>query len=145
LLIGNGPEVGKIETLLHEYPDGIKFIPFIPHNEMPKYYQLCDIFIIPRPSTISAETLIPLKILEAMAMGKPVLASDVGGLAEVIKHRVNGYLFEKGNMDEFIKILFQILDEDYNAIGRKARESVLKEYTWKKSAKILEDIYKNFI
>ncbi len=51
---------------------------------MPDYYFTSDIFIIPRPSTISSELVTPLKLLEAMSMESVVLGSNVGGISEVI-------------------------------------------------------------
>lgn len=145
LFIGQGPEAEKIRDLSQEYPKSIRYIPYISHEEMPIYYQLCDVFIVPRPSTISSETLTPLKLLEVMAMEKTVLASNVGGISEVIKHRYNGYLFKKGSMESFRQILLNILDENCVQIGKKARESIIKEYTWKKSTDILQKIYRKFL
>jgi len=112
---------------------------------MPVYYQLCDVFMIPRPSTLSAETLTPLKILEAMAMEKVVLVSNVGGMAEAIRHGENGYLFSKGNIGELKRVLLNIIQEDCIGIGKNARESVLKKYTWEISANILQKIYRRLI
>lgn len=139
---GHGPEENKIIALSRKYTQ-VKFLPMVPFDEMPAYYRMCDAFIIPRPSTISAETVTPLKLLEAMAMEKPVLGSNVGGIAEVIKHDENGYLFEKGNMESFKKTLLEVLDADNKKIGRNARKTVADNYTWDKSAKVLQKVYKD--
>jgi glycosyltransferase involved in cell wall biosynthesis len=141
IFIGHGPEESRISSLCQEYPQNVKFLPMVPYSEMPVYYQLCDAYVIPRPSTISAETLIPLKLLEAMAMAKPVLGSDVGGIAEVIKHEENGYLFEKGNVLDFKKSLLEVLDADNSQIGRNARKTIEQGYTWDESARILQKLY----
>lgn len=106
---------------------------------------MCDAFVIPRPSTISAETVTPLKLLEAMAMEKPVLGSNVGGISEVIKHCENGYLYEKGNMESFKKTLLDVLDGDNSQIGKNARKTVAENYTWEKSAKILQKVYEDLV
>ena len=143
VFIGHGPEEDKIIALSKKYPKNVKFLPMVHYDEMPIYYQMCNLFIIPRPSTISAETVTPLKLLEAMAMEKPVLGSNVGGIAEIIKHGENGYLFEKGNMDSFKKTLLEVLDADNRQIGRNARKTVVDNYTWDKSAKILQRVYED--
>ena len=115
------------------------------YDEMPVYYQMCDLFVIPRPSTISAEIVTPLKLLEVMAMEKPVLGSTVGGIAEVINHEENGYLFEKGNMESFKKTLLEVLDMDNSQIGTNARKTIVDNYTWDKSAKILQKVYEDLV
>ena len=144
VFIGHGSEEDNIVTLSMKFPQ-VKFLPMVPYNDMPIYYQMCDIFVIPRPSTISAETITPLKLLEVMAMEKPVLGSNVGGITEVIKHGENGYLFEKGNMESFKKMLLEVLDADSRQIGRNARRTILENYTWDKSAKILQQVYEELV
>jgi len=145
LFIGQHPEEKRLIALFGEYPQKVKFLSTVPYDEMPIYYQLCDVFVIPRPSTISAETLTPLKLLEVMAVGKPVLGSNVGGITEVIKHRGNGYLFEKGNMKNFKETLLEALDVDNRQIGKNARKTVVENYTWDKSAEILRRVYEGLV
>lgn len=141
VLIGRGPEENKLAVLSKLYPKNIKFLGVIPYEQMPIYYQVADVFIIPRPSTMLAETVTPLKLLEAMAMEKTVLGSDVGGIAEVIRHGENGYLFEKGNMESFKETLLEVLDMGNTQIGKNARKTIVDNYTWDKSAKILQKVY----
>jgi len=144
VFIGHGPEEDRIIACSKKYPQ-VKFLPMVHYDEMPIYYQMCDLFVIPRPSTISAETVTPLKLLEVMAMEKPVLGSNVGGIAEVIRHGENGYLFEKGNMESFKKMLLEVLDADSRQIGRNARRTIVENYTWDKSAKILQQVYEELV
>ena len=140
LFIGRGTEEGKIITLSKKYTQ-VNYLPMVPYSDMPIYYQLCDLFVIPRPSSISTETITPLKLFEVMAMEKPVLGSNVGGIAEIIKHGENGFLFEKGNLESFKNTLLEILDTDTNQIGKNARKMIVDNYTWDKSAKILQKVY----
>ena len=144
VFIGHGPEEDEIIALSKKYPQ-VRVLPMVHYDEMPLYYQMCDLFLIPRPSTISAETVTPLKLLEAMAMEKPVLGSNVGGIAEVIRHGENGYLFEKGNMESFKRTLLELLDTDNTQIGRNARKTIVENYTWDKSAKILQKVYEDLV
>jgi glycosyltransferase involved in cell wall biosynthesis len=145
LFVGYGPERDRVLSLSQRYPRNVKFLSPVSHNKMPIYYQMCDLFLIPRPSTISTETLIPLKILEAMAMQKPVLASNVGGITEVIRHRENGYLFEKGDMGSLKQVLMHVLDNDYSQVCRKARKTVVTKYRWEKSVAALREIYQQLL
>lgn len=142
VFIGHGPEDYKIIELSKKYPQ-VKFLSMVPYDEMQIYYQMCDAFVIPRPSTISAETITPLKLLEAMAMEKPVLGSNVGGIAEVITHGENGYLYKKGNMESLKVTLLEVLDNNNNQVGRNGRKTVEEKYSWDKSTKILQKVYED--
>lgn len=145
LFIGSGPEVENVMMLARKYSERIKYLSSVPYEEMPFYYQICDAFIIPRPSSFPAELITPLKLLEVMAMKKPVLGSDVGGISEVIDHGVNGYLFSKGDMESFKKELNRILDSGNRYVGKNARKKIIDNYNWNKSAQLLSNIYKNLI
>jgi len=145
LFVGYGPERDRVLSLSQRYPRNVKYLSPVPHDRMPIYYQMCDLFLIPRPSTISTETLTPLKLLETMAMEKLILASNVGGIAEVIRHGQNGYLFEKGNMESLKQVLMHVLDNDYSQVCRKARKMVVKKYRWENSAGALQEVYQQLL
>ncbi|QUH22625.1 glycosyltransferase family 4 protein [Methanobacterium alkalithermotolerans] len=140
IFIGPGPLKKEIIQLSKKYSQ-IRYIPTVPYEQMPLYYQLCDNFIIPRPSSPSAETIIPLKLLEAMAMERVVLGSNVGGISELINDGNNGYLFEKGNKEDLFDSLINILNSNQKKLGKKARKTVERDYTWDKSALKLKKIY----
>lgn len=144
VFVGQRPQARRLAVLAKEYPQNVKFLPMVPYQEMPAYYQMCDLFVIPRPSTISSETVTPLKLLEVMAMGRPVLGSNVGGISEVIRDGENGYLFEKGNLESLKKSLLEVLATDSTQIGNKARKTIVERYTWDRSVKILEKVYQDF-
>lgn len=104
----------------------------VPHNKVLDYYSIMDIMVYPRKSLRLTELVTPLKPLEAMAMGKPVIASDVGGLRELIEHNRTGILFETGN-DAGCAASIQTLMDDPGlraALGGNARDFVRKERTW---------------
>jgi len=141
VFIGHGPEENKIVTLSEKYPQ-VRFLSMVHYSEMPVYYQMCDVLVIPRPSTISSETVTPLKLAEAMAMEKPVLGSNVGGITEMIRHGENGYLFKKGDGGSFTRTLAEVLDDKNTQVGKNARKTIVENnYTWDKSAEILQRVY----
>jgi len=142
MFVGQGPYFQQIYKISKEYPQ-VKLIPTVKHDLMPLYYQSSDLFIIPRPSTLSSELVTPLKLLEAMAMKSVVLGSDVGGIKEVIKNEKNGYLFEKDNFDSFNNALITALEADNSKIAKNARKTILNEYNWDKSAEKLKNVYDN--
>lgn len=144
LFIGHGPEKYRIDSLCELFPQ-VKYLPMVKYDDMPLFYQMCDIFIIPRPSTVSAELISPLKLLEAMSMEKTVLCSNVGGIAEIIKDRKNGYLFQKDNLKDLKCKLIDIIDVNTDKTSKNARKTIEKGYTWDKSADILQSTYDNLI
>jgi len=85
----------------------------------------------------------PLKPLEAMAMGKALVASDVGGHKELIRDGENGVLFEAGDQDSLARALQELIDND---LKRKALEQygpvwVTKHHTWERTTSVYRDIY----
>lgn len=140
LFIGQGPYFQQIEKMSKKYPQ-IKLLTSVKHESMSLYYQTSDLFIIPRPSTISSELVTPLKLLEAMSTESIVLGSDVGGIKDVVKNGANGYLYKKDNPKSLQNSLIEAIEKDNNEIGKNARKTILTEYNWDKSAKKLKNIY----
>lgn len=140
LFIGQGPYFQQIKKMAKEYPQ-IKLLTSVKHEFMPAYYQTSDIFIIPRPSTLSSELVTPLKLLEAMSTESIVLGSDVGGITDVVEHEINGYLYKKDSPKSFHDSLMDVIEKNNNKIGKNARKTILKEYNWDKSAKKLQNVY----
>jgi glycosyltransferase involved in cell wall biosynthesis len=141
-----GPTNNKnLSELTTSHPASVRIINAVRYEDMPAYYAMSDVFIIPRPSTISSETIVPLKLLEVMAMGKTVLASDVGGLAEVIRDGENGYLFRKSDMLSLKTKLHQALAADNSKIQAGARNTIIAKYTWKKAVESLLNVYNRLV
>ncbi len=92
----------------------------VPHAEVTRYYGLVDVLAFPRIPMRLTELVTPLKPLEAMAQGKLVVASDVGGHRELIEHGKNGWLFPAGNVTELAKIIVSTLENTQQA--RKVTE-----------------------
>jgi spore coat protein SA len=121
----------------------IVFTNFIPPKKIPYVYQLADIVVIP---SIWQEPFGRVN-LEAMAATKAVVASDRGGIPEVIKHEENGFIISldkyKEELVESISTLLQSeeLREEY---GKRGLELV-KEFSWSKTANKYLDIYRELL
>src|SRR5262249_35233772 len=87
------PGAGEGGRLAEPLGSTVVFAGRVPHAEIRRLYSLIDVFVCPRRRMRLTELVTPLKPLEAMAMGKPVLASDVGGLKELVSHETTGLLF----------------------------------------------------
>lgn len=144
VFMGNGPYYNKINELSKKISQ-VNLLKTVNHELMPDYYLSSDIFIIPRPSTVSSELVTPLKLLEAMSMESVVLGSNVGGINEVITSGENGYLYEKDDPKSFYDSLINITEKNNNRVRKNARKTILTKYNWDKSAEKLKKIYDSLI
>lgn len=123
--------------------DHVIFAGRVPHNDVQKVYSVVDILIYPRLSVRVTEIVTPLKPLEAMAQGRIVIASDVGGHRELISDCETGFLFRAGDVvalaDAVDAVLMQ--RESWGRIRVQARRYVESERTWKASVARYSDTY----
>lgn len=114
----------------------------VPYSFMPNIYNSSDIVIVP-----SLYENCPLVVLEAMSSGKIVIASNVGGIPEIIQNGKNGFLFEKGNAVDLEKKIMSILEEtiDIKKIQNYARKTIEDNFRWDIRGLQIYDIYKNMI
>jgi PEP-CTERM/exosortase A-associated glycosyltransferase len=98
LLVGGGPqdEALRAQARQLDVADKVVFTGRVPHAEVRRYYDLIDLLVYPRHSMRLTELVTPLKPLEAMAQGRLLIASDVGGHKELIRHGETGWLFKAG-------------------------------------------------
>lgn len=143
VLLGQGPRRRQIEAAAREHGDLLEFGGMVPHHRMPAYYAACDVFTIPRPSTLLAEMLLPMKLLEAMSMARVLLVSDVAAMKEVVSDGRNGLTFAKGDQADFVGKLQHIASHggDFARLGDQARSDTQRHYTWIASRRKLQAIY----
>ena len=86
---------------------------------------------------------LPMTLLEAMAMGRPVVASAVGGIPNVIENEVNGLLAAPGNADDLFRALERLIADTglRERLGRVARENIIRRYDVSTTARAYEDLY----
>ncbi len=145
LLVGGGPQ----DELLHQQvkdlglDQHVIFTGRVPHDQVQRYYNLVDIFVYPRLSMRLTDLVTPLKPLEAMAQGRVVLASDVGGHKELIVDGKTGCLFRAGDSDALADAAIELFDKrEYWVDLRKAgREFVDQERNWPVSVARYRDVY----
>jgi PEP-CTERM/exosortase A-associated glycosyltransferase len=145
LLVGGGEMEKELKEQINKLClDGKVVMPGrIPHERIPGVYELIDILAYPRYSMRLTELVTPLKPLEAMAMGKAIVASDVGGHKELIKHNLNGLLFRAGNFKTLAASLNQLLI-DTELCQRLQSESlkwVHECHMWGKTTWSYKEIY----
>lgn len=134
LIVGGGEREAIVAQRSHEFSRGGRFIyrTAVPHSQVRRYYSLLDCLVYPRRSTRLTQYVTPLKPLEAMAMEKTVVASDIGGHRELIRDGATGLLYQAGNPSSLAAALCKVATEtalrtDLAAAGRRY---VLDERQW---------------
>jgi glycosyltransferase involved in cell wall biosynthesis len=115
----------------------------VSQDKIPFLYSQVDIMAFPRYSTRLTEMVTPLKPLEAMAMGKVVVASDVGGHKELIRHSDTGLLFPAGNVMALVASLDKILNDEAlrHRLENRGASWVKRERLWRKAIEPYLDVY----
>jgi PEP-CTERM/exosortase A-associated glycosyltransferase len=119
----------------------------IPHERIAGVYALVDILAYPRYSMRLTELVTPLKPLEAMAMGKALVASDVGGHKELIRDGETGLLFPAGNAAALAESLHKLIQDNElrDRLASQGREWVRKNHSWEKTTSVYEEIYRKVL
>ena len=145
LLVGGGRQEAELKQLASELgvADHVVFAGRVPHGEVQRYYNLIDVLVYPRLSMRLTELVTPLKPLEAMAQGRLLVASDVGGHRELIRHGETGTLFKAGDAEALAAAVMDLLRQParWPALKAAARRYVESERTWKISVARYEGIY----
>lgn len=111
LLVGGGPQKKELKILSQDLglSKHVIFTGRVAHQDIARYYDMIDMLVYPRLSMRLTDLVTPLKPLEAMAQGKLVVASDVGGHRELIQDHSTGILFPAGDPDALSHTLIQLL------------------------------------
>lgn len=119
----------------------VTFIGSVDFKTLRMLYNVCDIFVL--PSLLEG---FGLTVLEAMAAGKPIVASNTGGIPEIVKNNVNGILVDPRNHSQLAKALSEYLENPELAeeVGRRNKE-VTKNFSWTQTAKLTEKVYLELI
>ena len=132
LLVGGGPEERVLKEATGRCSGLVSMIGNVPHAQVPDYYSVIDVLVYPRQRMRLTDLVTPLKPLEAMAMGKAVVASDVGGHRELIQHGVTGLLFRADDVTALTREgIRAAMDRDLREkLGRVGRKHVEEERRW---------------
>lgn len=145
LLVGGGPQEKALQAQARQLglADRVIFTGRVPHNEVQHYYDLVDILAYPRHSMRLTELVTPLKPLEAMAQGRVLIASDVGGHKELIEHEKTGMLFQAGSVTSLSETVLALLarEAEWPTMRAAGRAFVENERNWKNSVSRYQAIY----
>jgi PEP-CTERM/exosortase A-associated glycosyltransferase len=137
LLVGGGPceAALRAQVAAMGLSDRVVFAGRVPHHAVQAHYDLIDVLVYPRHSMRLTDLVTPLKPLEAMAQGRVMVASDVGGHRELIESGVQGTLFAAGKVDALVAALQDVLThpEDWPRQRRAGRDMVETQRHWARS------------
>ena len=161
LLVGDGSEMPFVKEKINREPYSryVRFTGLVPHAETPLYLFSSDVLLSPHVPNLDGSRFFgsPVKIFEYMAMGKPIIASDLEQLSDLFKGSVyvdkdftreqyensKSLLVKPGRVESLQKAILYILDHESESknLGINARKLVLQKYTWEKH---VEAILKGF-
>ncbi len=144
VLVGEGPQLPVLEARARELgiADAVRFIGYVRQEDTPAWYRTSDVFALSSDFDNS-----PNVVLEAMACGLPIVATDVGGLREYVTPPDNGLLTPKGDAAAFAAALLSYLENDDHAraVGRHNRVDAVSRFSWSASAARMRDVYERVI
>ena len=145
LLVGGGPQEAELKRRAQHLgvADAVLFIGRVPHSQITRYYSLVDVLAYPRHAMRLTDLVTPLKPLEAMALGRMVVASDVGGHRELVTDGETGFLFPAGNAVALADCIRRVLSVrgQWEDMRNRARRFVEEERSWKRSVARYEPLY----
>lgn len=145
LLVGGGEAEAELRSQAEALGLGsaVIFTGSVPPDRVLDLYSVVDILVYPRLSMRLTNTVTPLKPLEAMAMEKVVVGSDVGGLKELIRDRETGRLFPAGDAEALARTLRLAIEDRANwaDLGARARDYVAATRRWEDIVARYEAVY----
>jgi N-acetyl-alpha-D-glucosaminyl L-malate synthase BshA len=143
IIVGDGPEREKLETLVKKLDinRNVLFIGRISNEDIPKYMIMSDVLVLP-----SLQEGFPNTLLEAMASGLPIIATNVGGIPEIIKNGENGFLVEPKNSEAIAeKVLCFLENNELRKMVIEKNIETVKRYRWEDITEKLEEKYKRIL
>ncbi len=125
-IVGDGPEKAAIQKLLSQHKvQNIVMAGALPHAEIPKLMEQHDIFVLP-----SEREGMPVSLVEAMAAGMICIGSDIIQITDVIKHKVNGFVYKMGDPQSLTKTIELVVNSDDLVSIRYKSITTSQAYDW---------------
>lgn len=146
IMAGEGEMEGELKALVNSsgINDSVEFTGRLTMNEVRDVLERTDIFV--QPSVYQSESF-GVAAVEAQTMEIPVIATRVGGVPEVVKDGVTGFLVDAGNIDALASKMATLAAEPALRLklGEAGREYVLQKYDWRENAKMMEEVYREVL
>lgn len=144
LVIGDGPEREHLQLLAESLDVAAQFVGYVPPEDVTKYLLKGKLLVLPTTEHIEG---MPNAILEAMAVGLPVIATDIGGTRELIVSGETGLILQPRDVAELEKSISRLCTDDArrNRMGMNARQYIEDNHDWQSIVKQLIHIYRDVI
>ena len=139
-IVGEGQQKEALTALARALgiEEHVKFEGFAPYSNMPQYYERSDIFCFPTLGEPFGKA-----VIEAMACGKPVIATNAGGPAEIIQDKVDGILVPPSNPEAIAQQIIRLIEDknERRRLGERARETAVNRFSWSTIAEKYHQLY----
>jgi glycosyltransferase involved in cell wall biosynthesis len=149
MFIGDGELRPRIENILKNdnVSNKAMITGFLQYQEVPQYLAACDVLVSPCVHSRDGSPFFnsPIKLFEYLAMGKPIVASDIGQQSEVIENGVNGFLAQERSVEDLCNQIYKIYQDNDIAVflGKNARHDSIAKYNWTVNANRILSAYKD--
>ncbi|MGS7219841.1 glycosyltransferase family 4 protein [Micrococcus luteus] len=144
-IVGDGVALPGLRVLAHRLgiADICEFPGRVAREDAVWHHSALDVFCVPRRDLPVTRAVTPMKSVEASALGRPVVASDLPALAELVEDGVTGELFRAEDLDAFVAALGRLLSrpEEAERLGRAGRDWALATRTWSSNVTRYRDLY----
>ena len=142
LIVGEGPDLHDLENLARRrgVADVTRFAGKIPHSEVAEYLRQIHTYVA--LSRFDSESF-GVAVLEASAVGKPVVVSEAGGLPEVVLADRTGFIVPREDPSAAANAIERlVLDQNlHQSMGKCGRRHVVESYDWEKCVSLMEEVY----
>src|SRR5699024_727257 len=149
LIVGDGTALPNIIETARKLGIADKLIApgRVDRDQSHLYHQALDIFVVPRISTQVTRVVTPMQSVESSASAKPVIASDLPALSELVNHNKTGLLVPAEDINAWAHAIQNLLDNPKRAaeMGCVGREWVLEERTWQANAQKYDQLYRQIL
>lgn len=142
IIVGEGSFRKYFEEIAKSLDSNVIFTGKIPYDKIAAFYSIADVFLLP-----SLSEGLPTVLLEAAASELPIVATNTGGISEIVMHGKTGFLAEKWDIDAYVKYTKLLLKNDDLAqrMGTNARKHIRENFSWTRVIRKYEDIYAELI
>lgn len=144
LVVGGGDQEATLRRRCSalKLDQNVRFTGPVPRDCIGDYYALCDVLVYPRPRNRQNELVTPLKPLEAAAVGKAVVISDVGGLTELFPEGT-ALRFRAGDARALAEACCKLLEDSglRGRLGRAAEQHVRSRHSWGQLVELYMEVY----